>query len=151
MKPLHLRLFALLTVTLALMGLHRTARADTMSDADARQVQAVIVQQFSAFAMDDADSAFETATPAVRETVGDAGLFLALVRGVYPMVYWASSVTFHKPLKDADTAVQLVEIKNPEAGADAKSWLALFALERQPDNSWRISNCVVTENHWQDV
>ncbi len=151
MKPMLFRFLALMTVAVALTGMHRTARADAMSDSDTQQVQAVIIQQFSAFASDDADRAFATATPALRETFGNAGVFLAVVRGMYPMVYQASSVTFHKPLRDEDTAVQLVEIRDPEHGVDGPSWLALFALERQPDNSWRISNCVVTENHWRAV
>jgi hypothetical protein len=34
---------------------------------------------------------------------------------------------------------------------DDKSWIALFALERQPDATWRISGCVVTENPWRSV
>lgn len=151
MKPMLVRFLALVTVAVVLTGFHRGVRAQPMSDADMQQVQSVVARQFSAFAMDDADRAFETATPAVRETFGDAGLFLAVVRGLYPMVYQASSVTFHKPESSDNTAVQLVEIRNPETGADAPSWLALFALERQPDNSWRISNCVVAENPWQSI
>lgn len=151
MKPMFVRFLALLTVAVALIGVHRGVRADTLSDVETQQVQAVVAQQFSAFAMDDADRAFETATPAVRETFGNAGLFLAVVRGMYPMVYQAGQVNFHKPLKEEDTAVQLVEIRSADGGPEAKSWLAIFALERQPDNSWRISNCVVAENHWQAV
>ena len=151
MKPTFFRFLALMTVAVALTGLHRGVRAETPQDADAQKVQAVVAQQFSAFAMDDADTAFETATPSVRETFGNAGVFLAVIRGMYPMVYQAASVTFHKPLTDNGTAVQLVEIRNPEGGADSQSWLAVFALERQPDNSWRISNCVVAQNHWQAV
>lgn len=33
--------------------------------------------------------------------------------------------------------------------ADAKSWLSLFSIEKQPDDSWRISGCLVAENHWR--
>ena len=43
--------------------------------------------------------------------------------------------------------LQLVEIKDERA----KSWLALFALEQQPDRTWRISGCVVSENHWRET
>lgn len=151
MKPTFFRFLALVTVAVALTGGPRGAFAQTPQDTDAQQVQAVVAQQFSAFAMDDADRAFETATPSVRETFGNAGVFLAVIRGMYPMVYQAASVTFHKPLTDNGTAMQLVEIRNPDGGADSQSWLAVFALERQPDNSWRISNCVVAQNHWQAV
>ena len=83
----------------------------------------------------------------MREAIGASGLFLALVRGAYPMVYRPASVTFHKPQQDNGSVLQLVEITD----AQAKSWLALFALEQQPDASWRISGCVVRENRWQRV
>jgi len=153
MKPLSFRLFGLLALAAAMISAGNRANADSLADADAQKVQAIVVQQFKAFAQDDADSAFETATPAVRESFGSPGMFLAVVRGMYPMIYNASSVTFHKPQEDASdgTVLQLVQIQDPEAGPDGKSWLALFALERQPDSTWRISNCVVTENHWQNV
>ena len=35
--------------------------------------------------------------------------------------------------------------------SDSKTWLALFAMERQPDNSWRISGCLVAENRWRSA
>jgi hypothetical protein len=43
--------------------------------------------------------------------------------------------------------LQLVEIRDDES----KSWLALFALEWQPDATWRISGCIVAENQWQSI
>jgi len=107
----------------------------------------VIVAQLSALALDDADKAFETATPEVRAAIGSSNRFLAMVRGAYPMVYRPASVSFHKPEEEDGSVLQLVEIRD---GND-KSWLALFALERQPDTTWRISGCVVAENHWQSI
>jgi hypothetical protein len=71
-----------------------------------------------------------------------------MVRGAYPMVYRPVSVTFHKATRESEGSVlQLVEIRD----ADAKSWLAVFALEQQPDSSWQISGCVVAENRWKSV
>ena len=123
------------------------AAAGPLSDSEGQNVQRVIVAQLEAFAEDDAEGAFQTATPSVREAIGSSGRFLALVRGAYPMVYRPASVTFHKPEGDEASVLQLVEITD----SDAKSWLALFALERQPDASWRISGCVVAENRWQSI
>jgi hypothetical protein len=123
------------------------AAASPLSQTDAEQVQRVIVAQLAAFADDDEDKAFETATPAVREAIGSSQRFLALVRGAYPMVYRPSSVTFHKPEEDEGSVLQMVEITD----TNSKSWLALFALERQADASWRISGCVVAENKWKSV
>ena len=53
--------------------------AEPVPEIEAQKIQAVIVAQLAAFADDDADSAFQTATPAVREAIGASGLFLALV------------------------------------------------------------------------
>jgi hypothetical protein len=83
----------------------------------------------------------------VRQAIGSSGRFLAMVRGAYPMVYRHASVTFHKAERDKESVLQLVEIRDDES----KSWLALFALEWQPDATWRISGCIVAENQWQSI
>lgn len=139
-----IRFFVMVVMAFAAVTL---ARAGTLAEGEAQKIQGVIVTQIEAFAQDDADGAFQTATPSVREAIGNPGRFLAMVRGAYPMVYRPASVTFHKPEAADGTVLQLVEITD----ADAKSWLALFALERQPDASWRISGCVVTENPWKSA
>lgn len=142
-----LRFLLALAVTLASFGAHVRAIAGPVPEDDASKVREVIVAQLSALALDDADRAFETATPAVRAAIGSSNRFLAMVRGAYPMVYRPAMVQFHKPEQEDGTVLQLVEIKD---GQD-KAWLALFALERQPDETWRISGCVVAENHWQSI
>lgn len=139
-----IRFFVMVAMALATSGA-MLAHAGPLAEEETQKIQGVIVAQLEAFAEDDADGAFQTATPSVREAIGNSGRFLAMVRGAYPMVYRPASVTFHKPEADDGTVLQLVEITD----ADAKSWLALFALERQPDASWRISGCVVTENPWK--
>jgi hypothetical protein len=146
MNSLFIRFFMVLAIAFAASSAFK-ANAGTLSEGEARKVQGVIVAQFEAFQADDADRAFETATPAVREAIGSSGRFLAMVRGAYPMVYRPHAVTFHKAEADEGSVLQLVEITDD----DAKSWLALFALEQQPDASWRISGCVVAENRWQPV
>ena len=141
-----IRFFVMVVMAFAAAGAP-LARAGALAEGEAQKIQRVIVTQIEAFAQDDADGAFQTATPSVREAIGNPGRFLAMVRGAYPMVYRPASVTFHKPEAEDGTVLQLVEITD----ADAKSWLALFALERQPDASWRISGCVVTENPWKSA
>ncbi len=145
MNRLPHRILLMAALALAAVGLHLRAAAETVPEPEAQKVREVIVAQLSALALDDADKAFETATPEVRAAIGSSNRFLAMVRGAYPMVYRPSSVSFHKPEQEDGGVLQLVEIKDD----DDKSWLALFALERQPDQSWRISGCVVAENHWQ--
>ena len=140
--------FRFLTLAaMALAALTFQVRAAPLADDEAGKVREVIVAQLSALAVDDAEKAFETATPAVREAIGSSGRFLALVRAAYPMVYRPASVSFHKPEAEDGSVLQLVEIRDDTD----KSWLALFALEQQPDHTWRISGCVVSENHWQST
>jgi hypothetical protein len=147
MNPLFVRFLLVVAVAFAAASGFK-AHAAPLSDADAQKVQGVISSQFEAFAADDADRAFDTATPQVRNAIGSSGRFLALVRGAYPMVYRPAAITFHKAeAEEQGNALQLVEIKDE----DSKSWLALFALERQPDASWRISGCIVAENHWLSI
>jgi hypothetical protein len=143
MNPLFFRFFMVITIALAASNALK-ANAGALTESDEINVRGVIVAQFEAFAEDDADRAFDTATPAVRAAIGDPGHFLAMVRGAYPMVYRPASVTFHKPDLTEGTVLQMVVITDEES----KSWLALFALERQPDSSWRISGCAVAENRW---
>ena len=80
----------------------------------------------------------------MRAAIGNAWHFLAMVRGAYPMVYHPASITFMQPELREGGALQLAEIVDLQG----KSWLVLFALERQPDATWRISGCVVAENRW---
>lgn len=145
MNPVFLRITWLLALAFAAASASMRVEAAPLSDMEADAVRQVIVAQLQAFAEDDADSAFATATPAVREAIGNPGRFLAMVRGAYPMVYRPAAVAFLKPEEESGTVMQLVQITDD----DDKSWLALFALERQPDASWRISGCIVTENRWR--
>ena len=147
MNPLFVRFFWLIAAIALVASTTLKVAAGTLSEAQAQEIRDVIVAQLEAFAQDDADSAFQTATPAVREAIGSSGRFLALVRGAYPMVYRPASVTFQKPEEDDGSVVQLVEITD----SDSKSWLAMFVLEQQPDASWRIGGCAVAENHWRAI
>ena len=141
------RLLATLTIACAALGAQVQAIAQPLSELEAAKVREVIVQQLSALAVDDAEKAFATATPEVRQQIGSSNRFLSMVRGAYPMVYRPESVRFHKPEADEGSVLQMVEITDK----NNKSWLALFALEQQPDASWRISGCVVAENRWKPV
>ena len=138
-KPMVLAIFT------AMLSFYSSAAP--LAEFEVDKVRGVIVAQLAAFADDDADGAFETATPAVQEAIGNSGLFLAMVRGAYPLVYRTNLVHFHKVEEDKGSVLQLVEILDD----NAKSWLALFALEQQADSTWRISGCIVVENQWKSV
>ena len=145
MKPFFFRFAILLAIAFSAATSQVNAWGGPLAEDQAQKIRQVIAAQLEAFAEDDADRAFDTATPGVREAIGSSGRFLALVRGAYPMVYRPNSVAFLKPEEDEGQILQLVEITDHQH----KSWLALFAMELQPDATWRISGCVVAENHWR--
>jgi hypothetical protein len=147
MSPLFMRIFTLVGMALAAASMQLKARADTLTGPDVQQVQQVVMAQLKAFSTEDADAAFAAATPEVRKSVGDPGRFLALVRGNYPMVYHPAGFAFLQPQVDKDQVLQAVALRDDED----KTWIALFTLERQPDNSWRIGACIVAENDWRST
>lgn len=136
-------LLAAAIVTLAVSA--SRVSAEPVPEAEAKKVRAVIETQLQAFADDDAERAFAANTPGVREAFGSAGHFLALVRGGYPMIVHPASISFMQPELHGNAVVQLAEIVDEQG----KSWLALFFLEQQPDESWRIAGCLVAENQWR--
>jgi len=147
MSPLFMRIFTLVGMALAAASMQLKARADTLAGADVQQVQAVVMAQLKAFSSEDAEAAFAVATPEVRKSVGDPGRFLALVRGNYPMVHHPAGFAFLAPVVEKNQVLQAVALRD----ADDKTWIALFTLERQPDDSWRIGACIVAENDWRST
>lgn len=118
------------------------ARGNTAApgDAEVAAVRAVVQGQLDALARDDAAKAFSFAAPNVRNRLGTAERFMAMVRAGYPVVYRPASVGFLVPQRLPDgTVVQRVRMT--DARGDA--WLAVYTLQRQQDKSWRISGCDV--------
>ena len=113
------------------------ARAQPVSEVDARAARTIVSAQLEAFAKDDAKRAFSYAAPSIRAMFGTPERFLAMVRAGYPVVYRAAGVTFLVPLQIDGELVQAVHLTD---GAGAL-WLATYRLERQRDGSWRIAGC----------
>jgi hypothetical protein len=146
MKPTLHFLMARLTGLLAALAvgwmLLAPAHAAALSAADEKNVRAVVQGQLTALARDDARKAFSYAAPNVRETVGTAEGFLALVRRSYPVVYRPASVAFLKPESLDDQVIQRVQMTDDRGDA----WLAIYSLQRQKDKAWRITGCQVVKN-----
>ena len=147
MSPLFMRIFTLVGIALAAASMQLKARAESLTGPAVQQVQAVVVAQLKAFSEEDADAAFATATPAIRASVGDSSRFLAMVRGNYPMVHHPAGYAFLAPQIEDNQVLQAVALRDE----DDKTWIALFTLERQSDDSWRIGACIVAENDWRST
>lgn len=103
-------------------------------------LQQVVEQQLRALAAEDAGRAFALAAPDMRTQFGSAEAFLATVRAEYPMLMHPARVLFLKPESDGTIAMQKVRLTDDEG----TSWSLTYLLNRQQDNQWRISACVVT-------
>ncbi|MES2402604.1 MAG: DUF4864 domain-containing protein [Pseudomonadota bacterium] len=144
-RPSVLVWFTRLAPAIALLLLQAVlapAHAQALTSTDEKNVRTVVEGQLAAFAKDDAKKAFSFAAPNVREAVGDAPAFLAMVKRDYPVVYRPGSVAFLKVEGKGDDALQRVQMLD----ASGNSWLAVYSLQRQKDKSWRITGCVVVEN-----
>jgi hypothetical protein len=139
----HVRgLLALAGAALALLLIAAPAHADALAAADEKNVRDVVQSQLAAFAKDDADKAFSFAAPNVRQAVGSAAGFMAMVRRDYPVVYRPASVAFLKPEGKGNQAIQRVHMTDTAGEA----WMAVYSLERQKNKAWRITGCAVVEN-----
>ena len=141
---LHARALVMLA-TLLMLGvgaLHMPAQAAAFTPADEKSVRSVIEAQLAALAKDDASTAFSYAAPNIRKALGTASRFLSMVKNDYPVVYRPASVAFLKPEGEGDDVVQRVQMQD----ADGNAWLAIYSLQRQKGNLWRITGCSVIEN-----
>jgi hypothetical protein len=115
------------------------SQTDAISEADARSIRTIIEAQLAAFSADDAQAAFSFASDGIRKTFSTAENFLAMVKESYPVVYRPASVLFLEPEKVAEEIMQGVEMSDDTD----RLWLAIYRMQRQPDNTWRIDGCVL--------
>lgn len=116
--------------------------AIALTDADEEGVRTVVQAQLDALARDDAAAAYAFAAPNVRESVRSAAQFMAMVRRNYPAIYRPASTAFLKPEEHHGQVIQRVQLVDESGSA----WLALYSLQRQKDQSWRITGCQVIPN-----
>ena len=73
------------------------------------------------------------------------GSFMRMVQTGYRPVYRPREVEFQgiEPGEDGDGLVQHVLLIGP----DGQPVEALYLMQRQPDGSWRINGCILTESN----
>ena len=119
---------------------HAHGNTAAPGDAEVAAVRAVVQGQLDALARDDAAKAFSFAAPLVRNRLGTAERFMAMVRAGYPVVYRPASVGFLVPQRLPDgTVVQRVRMTD----ARGQAWLAVYTLVQLKTRDWRISGCDV--------
>jgi hypothetical protein len=112
-----------------------------LGSTDQRQIIKVVQGQLDAFAHDDAAKAYSYAAPNVRQQLGSAENFLAMVRTRYHVVYRPSSTNFMQPHGEGSQAT--LEVHMTDEGGD--KWTATYTLQRQKNKVWLITGCAVSE------
>jgi hypothetical protein len=105
------------------------------------EIRAVILGQLEAFRRDDAAAAFGFASPNIQGMFRTPENFMVMVRSGYPPVYRAKRSAFLEPVLSATGLIQPVLITGP----DGTLVQALYAMQQQPDGSWRINGCQLQE------
>lgn len=124
-----------------------TVSAAEVNDADRSAFRSLIQSQLDAFQVDDGAAAYSFASPTIQQIFPTADRFMAMVRNAYQPVYRPQSVIFGQVEMTANGPVQRVHLVGP----DGRNWLALYSMQQQPDGTWRINGCVLTEDPSESV
>lgn len=139
---MHRRLRSALIGLLAFLAANLPLAAQGVSEADAAQFQRIITGQFNAFNADDGAAAYGFAAPGIQRLFPTPETFMSMVKSGYAPVYRRQSFSFGRIGDEmGGQPTQHVTIID----ANGKAWTALYAMERQPDGSWKISGCSLVE------
>ncbi|MBW4426608.1 MAG: DUF4864 domain-containing protein [Nostoc desertorum CM1-VF14] len=108
-----------------------------VTDKDAITIRSVIEYQLATFQKDDARGAFAFASPAIQAQFVTPENFIRMVKISYPAVYRPRSVFFEEITTIQGKITQPVLLLAP----DGVPLRALYFMEKQPDNTWKINGC----------
>ncbi|MBK1865160.1 DUF4864 domain-containing protein [Taklimakanibacter albus] len=136
------RLLIALVGALAVLATLLPLRAQSVSDAEAAEFQRIITSQLNAFSADDGATAYGFAAPNIQRLFPTPEVFMSMVQKGYAPVYRRQSYAFGRiGTEMGGQPTQHVTIID----ANGKAWTALYAMQRQPDGSWKISGCSLVE------
>ncbi|MEL6435947.1 MAG: DUF4864 domain-containing protein [Pseudomonadota bacterium] len=123
------RLFAAIALSLAVLALAPSARAD---EAQARNI---ITQQLESFLSGDFENAYSYASPNIKRIFPTLDRFMSMVQSGYLPVLRPGNYAFGRTEQAADGRIlQEVTIRAP----DGSDWTALYFMELQDDGSWKV-------------
>jgi hypothetical protein len=100
-------------------------------------IRSVIDGQLKALNAEDGQTAYGFASPGIQRIFPSPDIFMSIVKSGYKPVYQAKSVAFGRLKENGAGYLQEVFLVD----AEGEEWTALYALEQQPDGTWRISGC----------
>jgi hypothetical protein len=123
------------------------SEASEVTDSDRTRFRTVISDQIDAFRHDDDATAFAHASPSIRSRFGTPEAFMTMVRRLYMPVYRPRRFDFGVVTEELGVPTRRVDLVGP----DGSLWTALYAMERQPDGTWRISSVVLIRTGGESV
>ena len=127
--------FVAVLIAWGLQASQAPAHAQGASTVDGATFEKIISDQIEAFRADDSTAAFSFAAPVIREKFSNAETFMQMVKRGYAPVYRPRDFSFGEISDRLGYPTQHVRIIGP----DGSYWIALYAMQKQPDESWRIS------------
>ncbi len=119
-----------------------SALAEPPGEADRASIQMMIRDQIAAFLQDDGEAAFAFASPTIRSLFQTSERFMVMVERGYPAVYRAQQVAFGEIVEIGGSLLQQVFLVGPKGN----SWVAAYAVQQQPDGTWRINGVQITRD-----
>ena len=129
------------TIAAAAVAMALCVAVASAEDLTAASSRAIVERQLDAFQRDDGEAAYALAAPTIKEMVGDADHFMAMVRDHYAPVYRHRSADFGAFKESGDEAsLEATLVDN-----DNVVWTALYSFRRGPNGHWLISGCVLAK------
>ncbi|KRB73580.1 DUF4864 domain-containing protein [Noviherbaspirillum sp. Root189] len=137
------RLLATATLLIGLAGPWWTSAmaVDAITTADAIAIHDAVQLQLEALANDDADRAFELASPEKRMLIGSPDRFLRLIKEQYNPIYRYERAIFSSAEVIDGNAIQIVRVTDE----NSKVWIAVFWMQEGEDSRWKIDGCQLLE------
>lgn len=102
-------------------------------------IRAIISDQMAAFRRNDAQAAFNDASPFIQGRFQQPDIFMQVVRSGYAPVYRPQQVEFRDLVQANGGLEQRVFVIGP----DGRAYLAHYQMQRQPDGGWKINGCIL--------
>ncbi|MGL5079889.1 MAG: DUF4864 domain-containing protein [Microcoleaceae cyanobacterium] len=106
-------------------------------DRDRQTIRLVVERQLQAFQNSDDQCAFSLASPSIRKKFVTAESFVYMIKRNYPAIYRPRAVVFEEINVLQGIPTQPVLLLSPN-GTLVR---AVYIMEQQPDEHWRIDGC----------
>lgn len=108
-----------------------------ITQSDRAAIRSAIERQLQAFQQDNAARAFSFATPGIQRQFITPENFLHMVKTAYKAVYRPRSVIFEEFMTIKGIPAQPILVLD----ADGVPMMAVYLMEKQPDETWKINGC----------